>query len=294
MSNIEQDNPKGAGESISGEPAQSQVRPKFIRSLDLFLDGIYRNRWYSLPPQGISGEVWGMPQTSENSRDGESYFLRYFQSQGYGPTPNECVTTSALMCMNILKDQAALSNGQLSEPDRSIQEYIYQLETLGLRGWVYRFSTKSPLPGMMTPWQALLALRSFAKSLKEKYGMSCRVNLSARRKLIDLIKELQTGNIILIHGAWQMTLDPKNKNFGYNPLLAFLGGMPHTMLLAGYDGKTGRWLLLNPADPWPADKQKPLAPKIFEMTTKQMLDFWGRKFLFYPPRFSITVISPDR
>jgi len=282
MSNLEQDNPKVAGVS-----AQGQARSKFIRWLDSFLDGVYRNRWYTLPPQGIAEKIWGMPQNSENSPDGEAYFLHYFQSQGYGPTPNECVTTSALMSMNMLKDQAALSKGQPFEPDRSIQEYIHHLETLGLRGWVYRFSTKSPLPGMMTPWQAVWALKGFAKSLK----MSCLVQLSAHRKLVDLIKELQTGNIILIHGAWQMTLDPNNKNFGYNPLLAILGGMPHTMLLAGYDGKSERWLLLNPADPWPADKQKPVAPKIFKMTTKQLLDFWGRKFLFYPPRFAITSIK---
>ncbi|MBI5946102.1 MAG: hypothetical protein HY864_17210 [Chloroflexi bacterium] len=285
------DSLKAKGNDSSGEPAQSQARPNFIRWLDALLDRIYRNRRHTLPPQGITEKIWGMPQNSENRQDGESYFLHYFQSQGYGPTPNECVTTSVLMCMNLLKDLA--TQGRALEPDRNIQSYVRELDLLGVWGWKYRFSTSSPLPGMMTPWQAILALKDFTKSLTRKYGRSFKVKMQARRKPSDLIENLQAGRLILIHGAWQMTIDRQNKNLEYNPLLALLGGMPHTMVLIGYDGAESQWLLLNPADPWPADKLKPVTPKFFKMTTDQLMDFWGRKFLFYPPRFSITVISPD-
>ena len=302
MSNLEQDDTKVAGEMTSGESALRQAWMKFVHRLDTFLDRLYRNRWDADPPKGIAGQVWGMPPVappfpwvSDSStgkiQGGESYFLHYFQSQGHGPTKNECVTTSALMSMNMLKDWAALTQGHLIEPDRTIEEYTHYLDMLGLRGWRYRFPTKSLLPGMMTPWQAVFTLKDFAKSLAEKYGKSHQVKLSAHHKLPDLMEHLHECNIILIHGAWQMTFDRNNKKLGYNPLLAFLGGMPHTMLLIGYDGDTSQWLLLNPADPWPVDKTKPVTPKLYRMSTRQLMDFWGRKFLFYPPRFALTRIT---
>jgi hypothetical protein len=310
MSNLEQDDSKVMGEMALGEStkvresALSQVWTKSIRSLDAFLDGIYRNRWDADPPKGIAGQVWGMPSITEpfpwasdspigNIQPAEFYFLHYFQSQGYGPTTNECVTTSALMSMNMLKDLVALRHGHPIEPDRNIAEYTRDLDALGLRGWRYRFPTKSPFPGMMTPWQAISALKDFAASLEEKYGKSYRVKLNARHKLLDIIEQLREGNIILVHGAWQMTLDRNNKKLGYKPLLAFLGGMPHTMLLIGYDGDASQWLLLNPADPWPDDKHKPVTPRLYKMDTRQLMDFWGRKFLFYPPRFALTMITLD-
>jgi hypothetical protein len=310
MSDLERDDINVIGEMASGEStkmgesALGQVWSKFIRWLDAFLNGLYRNRRDADPPKEIVGRVWGIPSIAQpfpwepdspigNIQHGEAYFLHYFQSQGYGPTTNECVTTSTLMSMNMLKDLAALRYDRPIEPDRNISEYTRDLDALGIRGWKYRFSTKSPFPGMMTPWQAIFALKNFAASLEEKYGKSYKVKLSAHHKLPDLTERLREGNIILIHGAWQMTLDPNNKKIGYNPLLAVLGGMPHTMVLIGYDGDTSQWLLLNPADPWPDDKHKPVTPKISRMSTQQLMDFWGRKFLFYPPRFALTKITLD-
>lgn len=271
MSKMKQDKTRMTGEMISGESlteseaAQGQAGSKFIQWLDARLDRLYQNRWEADPPKEIAREVWGMPPiaqmlpwasdlSTDNIHSQENYFLHYFQSQRDGPTPNECVTTSALMCMNMVKDWAAVQQGQRFEPDRNIAEYTSELDALGLRGWRYRFSTKSPLPGMMTPWQAITALKDFSKGLHEKYGKSLKVTLSARHNLLDLIKQLRAGSIILIHGAWPMTLDRSKKQLGYNPLLAFLGGTPHTMLLIGYDGNTSQWLLLNPADPRPEKK----------------------------------------
>lgn len=304
MLDQEQDEQKATKEIVPSNPAQGQIWLKFTQRLDSLLDSLYRNRVSANSPAGIEGQVWGMPPIAirfpwasesdpENTLHKSSYFLHYFQSQGYGPTTNECVTTSALMSMNIIKDWVALQHDHPIEADRSIEEYTRHLDTLGLRGWIYRFSTRSPLPGMMTPWQAVIVLKNFGNSLKRKYGKSYRVKLSARHKVLDLIEHLHAGDLILIHGAWQMTLDRNNKQSGYSPLLAFLGGMPHTMLLIGYDGDASQWLLLNPADPWPADKLSPVIPKIYKMNTRQLMDFWGRKFLFYPPRFALTTITMD-
>ncbi len=280
MSNIEQDNSQVTGS-------------KLIQWLDTFLDKLYQNHREENPPNEIAGQVWGIPSNSLSlpwATDAQTYFLHYFQSQGYGPTTNECVTTSALMAMNMLKDWAALQEGHLFEADRTLEDYTSELDSRGLKSWKYRFPTKSPLPGMMTPWQAILALKDFAKDLRNKYKRAFNVQLSAHHTLHDLVEQLRQGNIILIHGAWQMTLDKSNKKAGYNPLLAWLGGMPHTMVLIGYDGDAAQWLLLNPADPLPSDKHQPITPKISRITTKELMDFWGRKFLFYPPRFAFTTI----
>jgi hypothetical protein len=275
----------------------AQIAPK----LDQFLDNLYRYRGEYKPPSGISGQVWAMPPASlrfpwasaEEMQPAE-YFLHYFQSQGCGPTLNECVTTSALMGMNMLKDRAALSHGQPAGilPDHLLEEYTRELDELGLRAWRYRFSTHSCLPGMMTPWQAVTALKDHAARLKAEIGAVCEVKLSAWHSLDDLIENLRRGNLMLLHGAWQMTLDP-GKQAGYNPLLAALGGMPHTMLLIGYDAATEQWVLLNPADPWLTTRSSPASARFCKMTTHELLDFWGRQFLFYPPRFAITVISPN-
>jgi hypothetical protein len=288
---MEQDNSKGTREIISGESANEsestpgQAWPKFIRWLDAFLNKLYQNQRDANPPEGIEGKIWGIPRTIlpfpslPDSSDGESYFLNYFQSQGHEPTDNECVTTCALMSMNMLEDWTA-SRGYSNELDRSLKKYTTELDALGLRGWKYRFSTHSPFPGMMTPWQAVF-------TLGKRYGKAYRVELSAHHMLLDLIEHLRNGDIILIHGAWQMNLES-------DALLAFLGGMPHTMLLVGYDGGASRWLLLNPADPRPAKDQKTaVTPKIYRMDSKELMDFWGRKFLFYPPRFAFTTITLD-
>ena len=84
MTNLEQDEPKLTGEITSGESAQGQAGSKFIRWLDTFLDKLYRNRRDENPPNGINGQIWGMPSTALSApwaSDSPSYFLHYFQSR---------------------------------------------------------------------------------------------------------------------------------------------------------------------------------------------------------------------
>ncbi len=108
MLDQEQGEPNANNEMISGNSAHGQAWTRFTQRLDSFLDSLYRNRLPSDPPKSIDGQVWGMPVTTvrfpwesdssaENTLHKSSYFLHYFQSQGYGPTTNECVTTSASM-----------------------------------------------------------------------------------------------------------------------------------------------------------------------------------------------------
>ena len=53
------------------------------------------------------------------------------------------------------------------------------------------------------------------------------------------------------------------------------------------------WNILNPAEPWLKERTSEPAGRLFRMTTDQLVDFWGRKFLFYPPRFSITTLTME-
>lgn len=254
-------------------------------TLDNFLWRLYDYHREIEKPDIEIEEIWAtsslLPKESPNPL---KFFLHYFQSQQSVPTKNECVTTAAVMAMNIMEDRIA-SDG--SKPiqftsNLSLKKYTSDLDERGIFGWKYRIQTGVPIfEGMMTPWQAVLALRDHAAKLKENFGKSYKVRLRPWSSINDLINHLKHGSIMLIHGAWRIQLATAKRDRH----LSFIGGMPHTMLLVGYVTKNDTWQILDPAKK---------DASIRSMTTNELITgFWGRKFLFYPPRFSITVISPD-
>jgi len=256
-------------------------------TLDNILGRLYNYHGATQKPETGTEPVWTAPSNlPEGTTSPQEYFLHYFQSQSSVPTKNECVTTAAVMGMNIMKDRAASGNlGPVQFiSNLSLKEYTSNLDKRGILGWKYRIQTGIPIfEGMMTPWQAVLALRDHAKKTKKDHGRSYKARLSPRCTVNDLINNLKQGNIMLIHGAWGIKLATAIKDRH----LPFIGGMPHTMLLVGYDPGTDHWLILDPA--------RNLPPTIRHMKTEELIkDFWGRKFLFYPPRFSVTVIYPDQ
>ena len=253
--------------------------------LDIVLGQLYDYHESIEKPEAGTEKIWAAPSNlPDELPNPQEYFLHYFQTQLTGPTPNECVTTSAVMGMNIMEDHATSRDKEPIQliANLRLEEYTHDLDARGLRGWLYRFSTTSPLPGMMTPWQAVFALRQHARRLKTQYGRSFKLHIKPWCTVNDLIDYLKQGKVMLIHGAWKIRLATAKKDYH----LPFLGGMPHTMLLVGYDPATDSWLILDPA--------KNLPPSIRTMTTENLIkEFWGRQFLFYPPRFSVTTISPD-
>lgn len=265
-------------------PSTNTNLDKLKSTLDSILGRLYDYRGSIQKPAAGTSQVWAAPPNlPTGSPDPRDYFLHYFQSQNGGPTTNECVTTSVVMSMNIMEDRAVSgSTGPIQyRASLKLEAYTRDLDARGIMGWKYRFSTRSPLPGMMTPWQAIIALRDHAAALKAKYGKSYKVRLSPRCTVNNLIDHLKQGNIVLMHGAWCIKITASS-----NRHLAFMGGMPHTMLLVGYDPNADQWLLLDPAKHPPASFR---AMKTQELIT----GFWGRKFLFYPPRFSVTIIIPE-
>ena len=139
-----------------------------------------------------------------------------------------------------------------------------------MAGWRYRFPARSPLPGMMPPSGSAprhaRPRRAAEGSHRASYTAKTRVHMSVE----GLVPALAAGKVVLLHGAWQKRLsDPRDRH------LALLGGMPHTMLLAGYEPAADNWSLLNPAEPWLARRDTPYHPHLFRMNTPQLMDFWG-------------------
>jgi hypothetical protein len=271
---------------------QSNFSSRFAAAADSLLDRIYNYHGSTRAPREVIRDVWAAPMAlPEGLAEIADYFLHYFQSQGLGPTNNECVTTSTVMGMNMMEDRIAASLRRAPvqyEANLCIEDFIRDLEGLGLRGWKYRFPTRSPLPGMMPPWGARNALKAHAASLRRKYGRGYRIRTRSHQTVDDLIQMLEQNRVILLHGAWQKKLTDRTDRY-----LALLGGMPHTMVLVGYEAAAGIWNLLNPAEPWVKSRNEPHRPRLFHMGTRQLMDFWGRKFLFYPPRFAVTTLTME-
>jgi hypothetical protein len=269
--------------------------------MDKFLDRIYGYRGAGENPKEVNGQIWAMPKMElplpwvckdpsspgECIQPGEPYFLHYYQSQWDGPTLNECVTTAVLMCKNILTEWIAGRTNKPVESNQRIEEYARELDKLRIRGWLYRFPTKSILPGMMHPRQGVKVLRDLSIELGIRFRNTFSVKLISGHTVEDLAQLLEDGKLLILHGAWHQKFWSKNFH------LALMGGMPHTMVLVGYDALTDKWVLLNPAHPMQRDRREPIKPTLYKMTTEKLMEFWGRRFLLYPPRFSITIISID-
>jgi hypothetical protein len=224
--------------------------------------------------------------------------IHYYQNQGMLPKTGlvECVTTSVVMVLNMLKDRLASDLQRPPLPDILVREYAARLDGLGLRGWSSRLPSDFFIPagrGWMHPvWQAPHALREYARELHKEYGHSFQVRQTSGNTLPDLDSALQAGNYVLVHGLWPAPGDKET-------LLRF-GGGPHTLVPVQVDAPAGQVLVLDPADPDPGgfDPENPVtypAPRVTVMPEADFLAFWGRKSLLnlYTRPFTMTVAVPD-
>jgi len=222
----------------------------------------------------------------------------YYQNQGTVPMtgPVECVTTSVVMVMNMMKDRLAQDHKESAWPDIPVKEYAARLDNMGWRGLRFRIPSSFFLAtarGWMHPvWQAPIALRQWARELKNGYGSSFEVKQTSGNSLEDIGRELRSGNFVLVHGLWQVT--------GTKDLHYLFGGIPHTMLPVKVDRQANKVLFLNPGAPGPRMIQldKPVtfpAPPLYDMPIGEFLAFWGRKSLLnlYTRPFTMTVVIPE-
>jgi len=222
----------------------------------------------------------------------------YYQNQGMVPDtgPVECVTTSVVMVMNMMKDRLAHDLNQLSMADIGVREYAAKMDAMHLSGLCYRLPSDFFLAagrGWMHPvLQAPKALKKFASELEQIYGCSFKLKQTSGNKLEDITQNLQDGNFVLVHGLWPVT---NSKEYHYQ-----FGGFPHTMVPVEIDSQADKVILLNPAEPHPMtiDPDNPTthpAAILSEMPTQEFLSFWGRKSLLnlYTRPFTMTVVIPD-
>ena len=222
----------------------------------------------------------------------------YYQNQGMVPRTGavECVTTSVVMVMNMMKDLLAQYHQESAWPDIPVKEYAARLDGMGWRGLRYRIPSGFFLAGargwMHPVWQAPMVLRQWARELKTDYGSSFKVKQSSGNSLEDIERALQVGNFVLVHGLWLVT-DKRNLHY-------LFGGIPHTMLPVEIDRQANKVLLLNPGEPSPRTilVDKPVTfpiPALYAMPTGEFLAFWGRKsFLnLYTRPFTMTEVIPE-
>jgi hypothetical protein len=224
--------------------------------------------------------------------------VHYYQNQGMVPKTGlvECVTTSVVIVMNMVKDRLAHDLKEAPIPDISVKEYAAKLDGMGLSGWLYRVPSNFPLAmarGWMHPvLQVPRVLNHFAGEIKKKNGTSFIVKQTSGNTLDDIAQALQDGNFVIVHGLWE---EANRKEIHYT-----FGGWPHSMVAVEVDNQAGTVTLLNPADPDPGsinpdDPGTYPAAGLYSMPTWEFLAFWGRKSILnlYTRPFTMTVVIPE-
>jgi len=247
------------------------------KALDRFMDSRCAYHGPPIPaPQGLSETLWLDRPGRGTPQEDEAYHLSKWQNQFYGMTDNECVTTSTLIAMNMMDDYACAASGAGADlPDRDIETFTRALDEGGVLAWL-RYRLPSPLGFMLPKQHAPQMLKDYAATLLARYGLAFEVEFSSGNTVQDLLDALQGGTITLLHGMTdQDVLRLVDGRPALNPP-GFIGGMPHTVVLVGYDPGAQAWLLNDPGHPY---RNPPVAgeiPAIRRRPHPEFIAWWGR------------------
>lgn len=194
--------------------------------------------------------------------------LHYHQSQFSVPVTGnvECVTTSVVVSMNMIKDIIARDLNTSPLPDIRVEDFANKLNG---ESWKYRFpSYLKPVivGGWMHPvLQAPNTLKRYADVLRQHYGRSFFVRQTSGNTLKNIINNLQDGYPTMVHGMWGFA-------------------RPHTMNVVGYNADDDKWIFLNTGE-----------TELYLMSTESFKDFWSRKSPLngYTKSFTLTTLIPD-
>ncbi len=245
----------------------------------------------------VSGELWLPAVLHASGSTLAEKAVQYCQCQydaGKKTGGVECVTTSAVIARNIVRDEIAARQGKLPAPkEKTIQAFVDEMDKAGLRAWGKRLSSNIHIVGgfMHPVLQLPHALDMMAKELADTYnGRSFRCQLTSGNTLDDLIDSLRNNRPTLIHGIWndRRVIDPRTGAANLDPA-NLLGGTPHTMPLVSYSSND-EWRFYDLG--W-----KPGRPGngFTTMTSDEVITFWGRCYPLesYTRRFSMTTITID-
>jgi hypothetical protein len=261
--------------------------------IDKSLDRLYGYHGPAIPPAlpKTAGRVWlalpGLKPTFPANTIHKRYYVN--QRPAGWVSPNECVTAATVQGMNMMQDILAAAAGFPAPPHADLTAFAADFDRRGPLAWFTRPPATVPVVGgMLLPQLALRVLKAHVRALKRSHGCTYRVTLTTHNTVDDLIANLRKGYPTSIHVSQPVALFRKGK---YSDYRALLGGVPHTVSLAGYDPRQDTWLILDPSPYATADYTR--------WTTRQLMDLWGRKSLFYPPIFStrpayaMTTLTPD-
>jgi hypothetical protein len=280
---------KGTAKQSSQAKAQKDD-PWWMKALQRVAEGTQALAAYYGPaekPAAASGQVWQPFPALSKPPTPNTVFDRYFVDQspktGSPPSPwpsmNECVTAATIQAMNIAQDIAARVAGVPPEPHTDLEGWAREHDTGEWRDWIIRPPAETFfVGGMMHPYTAAWALKDHAASLRQETGCGYEVMRSSGNSVDDLYYNIEHGYPTTLHLANYIP-NPK----GLDILPALLGGMPHTVTVAGYNANTDTWYILDPGD----------SRGLATWSTPELMQRWGRRFLLYPPRFSMTTIIPD-
>ncbi len=173
------------------------------------------------------------------------------QRDGRQTTPNDCVVVSMAMVIHQALLLAGYQDIRVPYPD--LARAMDRAPLYG-RGF-YRV----PFVGAVPPGRAAAALRCLADAfVAHGHPRPWRVGLRGRVPIEQLVTHLREGRPSILYGVWP-------------------DGMPHAVVLAGYDPHIDRWYILDPSHPSPYRG----AAEFARWSTDQLLDWWGRRYFAY-------------
>lgn len=245
--------------------------------------------------KAIIGDVWLPAALHANGVTPAEKAVQYCQCQlNIKKTGRvECVTTSAVIVRNIVRDELAARQGQPSAPqEKKAQMFVDQLDAAKLGAWNKRMPSGMPvIGGFMHPaLQLPHALALLAKELKDSYGCSFRYELTSGNTPDDLVDNLQNNRPTLIHGIWNDRKVVNTRTGAVDlDIASLLGGSPHTMPLVMYSSDDHWWfydLGWKPGRP---------GNGFYKMSSEKLMIFWGRCYPLgsYTKRFAMTTLMID-
>ncbi len=179
------------------------------------------------------------------------------QFDGRQTTPNDC----AVAGMAMLIHQALLLAGyhDVQVPYHRLARALDRAPLYGLG--FYRV----PFVGALPPGRAAAALRCLARAfVAHGHPRPWRVHVRGRLHFDRLLRHLILGYPTMLYGVGDT-------------------GVPHAMVVVGYDPATDRWALLDPAFPQPYRGK----PALRTCSSARLLAWWQRRYFAYQRRTAV-------
>jgi hypothetical protein len=260
----------------------NDTKKSVTQSAENALNYIYDYHGPVAQPTGLSGQVWaafpGVSPSTPTNFIFNNYRVDQFVNNTW-PSGNECVTAATIQAMNILQDILDEKFGIGQIPHEDLPSFAAKFDADGWQNFFIRPPADFPIfGGMLLPQNAVKVLNAHGDELRATYGCGYTAELTSGNTPDDIIQNLQNGYPTNLHVAYSKSL--LDTDGGY---LSLLGGSPHTVTVVGYDVTSDAWQILDPG----------LSTDYTKWNTDQLIDLWGRQFIFYPPHFAMTTLIPD-